>query len=179
MIGPRATDAELLADSSDPQESFALFYRRHAVGVLRFVASRGADAETAADVVSETFFAALARRARYEARGDSARLWLLGIAARRLADARRREQREARRADRVAHALTEVDRDTYAHLLQSSDARDALEDLPEPERAAILARVVEDHSYAQIARAFGLTEASARKRVSRGLARLRGRLERT
>lgn len=177
---PSATDAELLADTSDPDESFALFYRRHATAVLRFTASRGVDAETAADVVSETFFTALAQRARYRPEHNTARLWLLGIAVRRLADARRREQRETRRAARAAaHALTDADRDSYAHLLTGSEARDALADLPQPEREAVLARVVEDFSYAEIARALGLTEVATRKRVSRGLARLRTRLEKT
>lgn len=175
-----ATDAELLADTRDPEASFAVFYRRHAMGVLRFVASRGADADTAADVVSETFFIVLAQRARYRAQHDTARLWLLGIAVRRLAETRRREQREQQRSNRAwARRLTDADRETYAHLLQSSEAIDALVDLPAAEREVILARVVNDESYADIASAFGLSEATARKRVSRGLARLRTRLERT
>jgi RNA polymerase sigma factor (sigma-70 family) len=179
-MAPSATDAELLADSSDPEASFALFYRRHATAVLRFVASRGADAETAADVVSETFFIALGQRGRYRAEHDTARLWLLGVAVRRLADSRRREQREQRRVERArAQRLTDVDRETYAHLLQSTQASDALADLPEAEREAIRARVVNDASYAEIATALGLSETTARKRVSRGLARLRTRLERT
>jgi RNA polymerase sigma factor (sigma-70 family) len=178
--GTSATDAELLADTLDPATSFALFYRRHATAVLRFVASRGVDAETAADVVSEAFFVALSQRGRYRAEHDTARLWLIGIAVRRLAEVRRREQRESKRADRArAQVLTEADRDSYAHLLQSGDALDALADLPESERDAVLARVVNDRSYAEIASALGLSQATARKRVSRGLARLRTRLERT
>ncbi|HEX4364652.1 MAG TPA: RNA polymerase sigma factor [Solirubrobacteraceae bacterium] len=180
MIAQSASDAELLADTRDPAESFALFYRRHASGLLRFVASRGADADTAADVVSETFFIALARRGRYRAQHDTARLWLIGIAVRRLADARRREQREFSRADRArAQLITQLDRDTYAHLTQDGAASDALADLPEPERVAVLAHVVHDRSYAEIAAALGLSQVAARKRVSRGLARLRTRLERT
>jgi RNA polymerase sigma-70 factor (ECF subfamily) len=182
VTSEQASDAELLADSAYPAESFAAFYRRHAAAVLRFAASRGADAETAADVVAETFVAALRQRSRYRADHDSARLWLLGIAVRKLADARRREHRELRRASRVAeHArpLTEADHTSYADLAARTDALDALADLPEAERQILLARVVEDQSYTDIARALGLTELATRKRVSRGLARLRTRLERT
>ena len=177
-----ASDAELLADSADPAESFAAFYRRHAEAVLRFVASRGADADTAADVVAETFCAALRQRSRYRPDHGNARLWLLGIAVRKLADARRREYRESRRVTRAveqARVLTDADRASYAALAQRTDALDALTDLPETERQIILARVVEDHSYADIADALGLTETATRKRVSRGLARLRTLLERT
>lgn len=182
MTHDQASDAELLADCADSAESFAVFYRRHAEAVLRFAASRGADADTAADVVAETFCAALKQRTRYQAQHDSARLWLLGIAVRKLADARRREHREQRRASRAAeHArvLTDVDRASYQALVERTDALDALADLPDAERQVILARVIEDHSYADIADAFGLSEMATRKRVSRGLARLRTRLERT
>jgi RNA polymerase sigma factor (sigma-70 family) len=181
VTSSQASDAELLADSADPAESFAIFYRRHAEAVLRFAASRGADAHTAADVVAETFLAAMRRRTHYRPQHESARLWLLGIAVRRLADVRRSEERERRRIERAAdHArvLTDVDRASYAVLLENSEALDALADLPEADREAILARVVEDRSYAEIAEALGLTEPTTRKRVSRGLARLRTRLER-
>ncbi|HEU4976504.1 MAG TPA: sigma-70 family RNA polymerase sigma factor [Baekduia sp.] len=182
MTLSQATDAELLADSANPAESFATFYRRHADAILRFAASRGADAETAADVVAETFYAAMQRRHRYRPKHESARLWLLGIAVHKIADARRADQRERRRMLRAAeHALvmTERDRASYAEMAERTDALDALADLPEAEREVILARVVEDRSYADIAAALGLTEAATRKRVSRGLARLRTRLERS
>lgn len=178
-----ATDAELLADTADPAESFAAFYRRHANGVLRFVASRGADAETAADVVSETFIAALKQRSRYRSTHDSARLWLLGIAVRRLGDVRRQEQRERARAERMgehASVLSQADYATYEALLaRGTVALDALADLPDDERLVILARVVDGQEYAEIAKAFGLKEPAVRKRLSRGLGRLRHRLERT
>jgi RNA polymerase sigma factor (sigma-70 family) len=150
--------------------------------VLRFVASQGADADTAADVVSETFIAALRQRGRYRPEHDSARLWLFGIAVRRLADARRREHRERRRAERVGEfsgLLSVDDRASYDQLVQSTSALDALEGLPESERRVILARVVEGHGYEAIARTIGVSEGAARKRLSRGLGRLRHRLERT
>ncbi len=178
----RLSDGELLADLSHPDESFAIFYRRHANGVLRFVASQGADAEAAADVVSETFIAALRQRERYRPEHESARLWLLGIAARRLGDSRRRERRERRRTERAAQylgVLSVDDRVSYEQLVQTTSALDALEDLPDSERRVVLARVIEGHGYDDIARSLGVSEGAARKRLSRGLDRLRHRLERT
>lgn len=175
------TDAELLADRDDPRESFTIFYRRHADALMRFAAGRGVDVETARDVVAETFIAALNGRHRYRPTHESARLWLLGIAVRKLADARRQQEREQRRTARAAeHALvlSERDRDRYAAMCEALDAVDALADLPEQERAVVMARVMEDRDYAEIAEALGLTEAATRKRVSRGLARMRARLER-
>lgn len=174
------TDAELLADAANPAESFALLYRRHATALLRFVASRGTEAEMAADVVAETFYVALERRGRYRAKHETARLWLIGIAVRRLAELRRIEERERERI-RLARdhlRLSDVDQATYAELLEDTEALDAMADLPEHEREAILARVIDERDYAEIAEALGLSEMAARKRVSRGLARLRTRLER-
>ena len=52
-----------------------------------------------------------------------------------------------------------------------------LRDLPEDQHAAVPARVVDEHEYAEIAARQGVSEAVVRKRVSRGLAGLRRRWE--
>ncbi|WP_210491375.1 sigma-70 family RNA polymerase sigma factor [Patulibacter sp. SYSU D01012] len=171
---PRS-DEELLHDREDPAETFAVFYRRHVDAVLRFAAARGADADHAADVASETFVAALRQRHAYSAHHDDARLWLLGIAARKLIDGHRQAQGDRHRTEALARtiALTRRDRDGYARLLADEAARDYLADLPEQQRRLVHERVVADRSYADIARDLGLSEQSVRKQVSRGLARLR------
>ena len=58
------------------------------------------------------------------------------------------------------------------------DATVALKELPEDQRAAVHARVVEEQDYAAIAAASGSTEPAVRQRVSRGLSQLRSRLAR-
>jgi DNA-directed RNA polymerase specialized sigma24 family protein len=50
-----------------------------------------------------------------------------------------------------------------------------VEDLPPEQRDAIRAHVLEDRDYAEIARSERLSEATVRKRVSRGLRVLRER----
>jgi DNA-directed RNA polymerase specialized sigma24 family protein len=52
----------------------------------------------------------------------------------------------------------------------------ALAALPEDQRAAVHARIVEDHDYDEIAAAQRISEPAARQRVSRGLAALRARM---
>jgi RNA polymerase sigma-70 factor (ECF subfamily) len=49
--------------------------------------------------------------------------------------------------------------------------------LPESQRDAIRAHVVDEKSYAELAAEFGVPEGTVRQRVSRGLARLRMTLE--
>ena len=53
----------------------------------------------------------------------------------------------------------------------------ALASLPPEQRAAVEARVVEELEYADVAAALQCSEQVARKRVSRGLAALRARME--
>jgi RNA polymerase sigma-70 factor (ECF subfamily) len=67
-------------------------------------------------------------------------------------------------------ALTESD--STAALLA-----DALEALPQDQRAALNARVLEEQDYSAIARSSGTAEATIRKRVSRALDSLRHALE--
>ena len=54
-------------------------------------------------------------------------------------------------------------------------AAQMVEDLPPDQRDAIRAHVLEDRDYAEIARSEQLSEATVRKRVSRGLRVLRER----
>jgi RNA polymerase sigma factor (sigma-70 family) len=182
---PLATrsDASLLRAREQRGEAFAEVYRRHAEPVVRFVASRGVNAHEAADLVSETFFAALRQRDDYRPDHPSARLWLLGIASNKLADRARRSRRDSRRHERLVNeaVLSEGDLDGYSALVQTEMpvAMSVLGDLPLAEQHAIRARVIEDRTYADIAAELGLSEAATRQRVSRGLASLRERFGRT
>jgi RNA polymerase sigma-70 factor (ECF subfamily) len=176
-------DVELLHDTTDAPESFAAFYRRHVTAVIRYVASRGLSAEEAADVVADTFLGALQGRYRYRPEREHARLWLLAIATRRIADLRRRQGSEARRRERLggeAVVLTQLDRDSYAELFADEDRRalDALADLPALQQHAVRARILGEHDYAEIAEALGLSEPATRQHVSRGLSALRRKLRR-
>jgi len=175
-------DAALLAARDGAGDAFAVFYRRHVDVVLRLCARRGLSAAEAADVTAETFVAALRDRLRYRPSMGSGRSWLLGIASHRLADHARRRARERRAIRQVAFEPIELsDRDhaDYAELLaqeSGSAAEEALLQLPDGQRAAVRARVVDGESYQAIAHQLSVSEPVARQRVSRGLAVLRTRL---
>ena len=176
-------DAELLGDRACPSDSFAAFYRRHAPALLRFVAGRGVDPDTAADVVADTFLAALRGRYDYRPEYDTARLWLLGIASRRIVDLHRRtalDRRRQRRLESEVSTLSQADRDSFDRLVTTTAGRsiDALADLTPDQAAAIRARVLEDRDYADVAEQLGLSQPAVRKHVSRGLLALRRTLGR-
>ncbi len=169
-------DAALLVGAGD---AFAIFYRRHLDVVLRLCARRGLNAGEAADVTAETFMAALRDRRRYRPNAGSAQSWLLGIASHKLADHSRRSARDRRALRELEFELTERDHADYAELRaqeSASLAEEALAALPDGQRAAVHARVLDGESYEAIARELAVSETVARQRVSRGLAALRLKL---
>ena len=62
-------------------------------------------------------------------------------------------------------------------LAEATVVVELLDELPEDQRAAVVARVMDEREYAEIAVDEGVSETVVRKRVSRGLAGLRRRWE--
>jgi RNA polymerase sigma factor (sigma-70 family) len=176
-VGPRGdTDEQLLARGD--AASFERFYVRNADELLGFFARRTRDAELAADLTAETFAAALAARRRYRPQKGSAGAWLYGIGLKKLADAQRKgyaEDRARRRLGMERIELTDADIARIESL--AGDRASALVgDLSAEQRDAVVAHVVEERSYEEIAGELGTSEAVVRKRVSRGLAAVRQRM---
>jgi RNA polymerase sigma factor (sigma-70 family) len=170
------TDSELL--ESDAPEAFALFYRRHVRELLGHLVRLTGDPDVAADVMAETFATALSPRAPFDPARGSAKAWLYGIAHNKLADYRRRGRAELRAMRRLGMErveLTVEDRHEIGYLAGIS-AVELVEELPSAQRVVLVARLIDERSYRDIGRELSVSEQSARKRVSRGLAVLRRRL---
>jgi RNA polymerase sigma factor (sigma-70 family) len=169
------TDEALLA--SGDLEDFGLFYDRYVRSLLTFFQRRTFDPEVAADLTAETFAAAMVARGRYQARSSTAAAWLFAIAQHKLADYRRRGSTEDRMRARLGMEPVPVSAGDMEMIRWLGDevATQMVEDLPADQRDAIRAHVLDDRDYAEIARSQRLTEATVRKRVSRGLRVLRER----
>lgn len=175
------SDDELLAAAArGDADAYACFYRRHLPAVVGFLLRRSRDREIAADLAAETFAAALLGCARYRPGEAPARAWLLRIAEHKLLDSRRRGRVEGAARRRLAMeriALTDDDLERVEQLARAGDHGErvlrAVDELGEQQRDAILARVVQERDYAEIAADLRCSEAVVRQRVSRGLARLR------
>ena len=173
-------DEAILAGLDSEPEAFALFYRRHVAGLLGFFLRRTHDPELAADLCAETFAAALDGAHRFDPERGPAVGWLYGIARRLLAHAQRRgvvEDRARRRLGMAPLDLTDAALERVEALAGSDVALAALAELPDDQRAAIQARVVDERGYDEIALAARTSASVIRKRVSRGLAAMRARLE--
>jgi RNA polymerase sigma-70 factor (ECF subfamily) len=110
--------------------------------------------------------------------------WLYGIASHKLADSRRRGrvQDEARRRLALEPlVLNDAALERVEEMASAEAGRDVLAGavaaLPAGQRDAVLARVVGERSYPDIAAQMACSELVVRQRVSRGLKALRSRLE--
>ena len=164
--------------------AFGVFYRRHLPAVLAFLIRETRDPEAAADLAAEVFAAVLLSSGRYQAQGDSATPWVLGIARNKLLMSFRRGRVEARARHRLgfhAIALDEGDLDRIEEVARSERGElvALVDDLPEDERVAVRSRVLDERPYREIATELRCSELVIRKRVSRGLARMRDQLKET
>jgi RNA polymerase sigma-70 factor (ECF subfamily) len=161
-------------------EAFGLIYDRHAATLLRFLGRR-AGANVAEGLVGELFRIAFERRTTFDASRATALPWLYGIGANLLLKHRRAEARWLRASARIAADLETADRRTSAAAL---DARllfprvaDAIEALPDDERATLLLFAWEELSYQSVAEALELPIGTVRSRLNRARAHLRELIE--
>ena len=174
-----ASDAELLRLSRSGEEPFAVFYRRYERLVVGWLMRRTGRPELAADLTAEVFAAAYLAAPKFRDGPEPAGAWLLGIARNKLLRSLRRDRAEMSARRRLGVERVEVRDENLAAIeeLRDCPVLALLGDLPEDQREAVYARVVEELDYDQIASNGRVSAAVARKRVSRGLAALRERLD--
>jgi RNA polymerase sigma-70 factor (ECF subfamily) len=183
MADDRRSDCQLLsAVRALDGEAFGAFFRRHRAVVLAFLATRTARRDVAADLLAETFAAALGA-VRDESRDlpDEPIAWLLTIARNKLIDSIRRGRVEQDARDRLGLeplVLDDGDLQRVDELIDATDLATSLANqLPPDQLAALRARILDERGYPEIAADLQCSEAVVRKRVSRALRTLRGALE--
>ncbi|HET7574878.1 MAG TPA: sigma-70 family RNA polymerase sigma factor [Solirubrobacterales bacterium] len=179
----RGVRAEQLSWIGSDPELFELFYREHVAGVQRFVARRVGDRERAADLTAEIFLAAVESADRYRPGRGTPTAWLYGIARVIVAADRRQAGRERLRQERFrASAL--LDEEDAVRLDAKIDAAaqarrlyEAMDRLPEAERAVLELVAIDELTVAEAAAAAGVRPVTARVRLHRARRRLRAELE--
>lgn len=163
----------------------ARLYERHADELLAFFARRTFDPQVAFDLVSETFATAYEQHTACRARtAHSRRAWLYGIGRNLLNDFYRDGAVERRALDKLAIepiALSDVSFGRVEDLADLRAARalmaTAVGTLSDQHRDALVLRVIEERPYPEVAATLGVSEQSARARVSRALRSLREVIE--
>jgi RNA polymerase sigma-70 factor (ECF subfamily) len=166
----------LLCGARADADSFAAFYRRFERPVLGFFMRCVARQDLAADLMAETFARALEGVDSYDPSRGRADQWLFGIARHVLAASLRDGRVEAQARLRLGLPALVLDDHAAEIIEQLSNSERVLEVLPDEQRDAVRARVIDERSYSEIASELECSEALVRQRVSRGLRTLRIRL---
>ena len=166
-------------------EEFAATYEREIEAVLVFLARRTLDVTLAADLAAETFAVAFCSWPRLRGRAEEeVRAWLFTVARRQVGHYLRRARAEQRAVRRLGIQVPGVHEDDIELIEERAglgelraEVRAQLEGMNPEHREAVRLRVVQEQPYPEVALRLGISEQTARARVSRGLRGLRAVLE--
>lgn len=179
----RATrgDAELLRRYAQDgsEEAFAEFVRRHVDLVYSAALRRCRGDVHRAEEITQSVFTAVARRANALSRHPALDAWLHTATRNAATNAWTSEQRRRRREQEAMRMFDPAENEhspDWAHLRNVLD--EAMDELGEPERMAVLLRYFENKSFPEIGRVLGANENAVRMRTQRALDKLRDALGR-
>src|SRR5665213_2223406 len=171
-------DPELLARfaRTNSEDAFAELVKRHVNLVFSAALRQVNGDEHLAKDVAQTVFTDLARKADSLARRESLTGWLYTsahFAAAKIVrtENRRRDREEKFMREPTSKTAPEAD---WEKLRPTLD--DAMHELKETDREAVLLRYFENRSFAEVGAKLGLNENAARMRVERALEKLHAHL---
>jgi RNA polymerase sigma factor (sigma-70 family) len=184
VMTPAPSDASVIATSLSEPARFAAIFDRHFATVFRF-AERRVGHDQAAEVASETFARAFAKRGSFRPDAVDALPWLLGIASKLILHERRRFVRYLAAVERVSTEVRTADReDELGSVDRRLDApadrarmRVALLTLGDTDRELLLLVCWDELSYEDAAAVLDLPLGTVRSKLHRAKARLRELLE--
>ncbi|MFF0157653.1 RNA polymerase sigma factor [Streptomyces sp. NPDC005263] len=175
------SDAALLrAVAGGDSAAMAALYDRHAGWLHARLTRRCADPEVVREVVQDTFVAVWRSAAGH--RGEEAGGWLWTIAARRLVDARRAQERVSRLATTPMNSPADEAgagpsvpsaEDRVLAALEYGDVGTALDRISPELREVLRATVVDGLTTRETARLLGIPEGTVKSRARRARAELR------
>jgi len=186
LASPCDLDAQLMVRvGMGDSASFNLLLERHRTPVVHFLYRMVQNRAIAEDLAQEVFLRVYRSRAGYQ---PSAKFttWLFRIAT-NLAfnwvrdEKNRRQQRSIEgdeagmRARQIGDGRPSVER-VLVDEVKLQEVRDAIAQLPEKQRAAVLMHKYEEMEYSQIAKVLGLSESAVKSLLFRAYENLRARL---
>jgi RNA polymerase sigma factor (sigma-70 family) len=172
-------DQELLAEYVERRspEAFGALVERY-VHLVYSAAARQAGDQHLAEDVTQGVFLVLAQKAGRLRRETVLGAWLLKVTRYAALDAMKMAARRRTHEERAAYMRPETDMtDDAARWAEIRGVLDeALVNLPEKDRRAIVLRFFEQRSVEDVAERMGVTREAAKQRLFRAIEKLRGRL---
>jgi RNA polymerase sigma factor (sigma-70 family) len=175
------TDQELMriiqaGDHSPASE----LYDRYAPRMYNFALRHVRNAETAEDITQEVFIRMITRAHQFKA-DSSLATWLFAITLNTSRDHLRKKQKHGEeQSDDVLVSAPASDEDgpewRYEQGEFARNVKEALDDLNEDVRQAIILARYEELPYSEIAKVVGCSEGAVKSRIFRGLESMRKRL---
>ena len=167
-------DMELLREyaSRNSEEAFAVLVSRH-IDLVYSAALRGLGNHHQAEEVTQAVFVVLARKARSLSPGTILPGWLFRTARLTAFNYLRTENPARPARERGSHAIQPEREPDDRWREVAPMLNDAIADLGENDRNAIVLRFLKGKDYKEVATALGGTEEAAQMRVSRALEKLR------
>ena len=163
---------------------FAALYARHHRGLLSYFMRRTFDAEVAVDLAAETFAQVLAGRRRLDRlEGDEEAAYIYGVGRHLLARYFRKGRVEQAALRRLGVPRPQLDDESYGRIEELAGVEplrgivaEQLRALSAEHREVLGLRIVQELPYDVVASRLGVSEQTARARVSRALRMLDKRL---
>ena len=176
------TDAELLLELRRDPQLVGTLYDRYARRLVSHLQHAGASEQVALDATQEVFARLIVHRRRVRLTDDGSLWpWLVVTGRHLLRDWQRRGAVDARARRRIGIPAADDEAGEVLARVEADRLRGrlrlALGRLPEEQRLAVAARVIDELDYAEIASAAGASEPTVRQRVSRGLRAMQTFLE--
>jgi RNA polymerase sigma factor (sigma-70 family) len=155
------------------------FVRRHQSRVFGLAWALVGDPGLAEDVAQETFLRAWLHGASFDARKGSVRSWLCTITRNLAIDTLRARRAEPVDPDALLAQLALADGDLSDHITRLEDAervRDAVRELPAPQRRAVALAAWFGRTAEEISRMEQIPLGTAKTRIRDGMLRLRSTL---
>ena len=182
MTAPTAepTDADLIkAHAAGDPHAFNELVRRHRDRMWAVALRTVRDPEEAADALQDAFISAFRAASNFRAESQVT-TWLHRIVVNACLDRiRRRQARPTVPLPEQGHQEPAVPRDSMAERETRLVIKEALDELPEDQRAPIVLVDVEGYSVSETAEMLGIAEGTVKSRCARGrskLAKLLGHL---
>jgi RNA polymerase sigma-70 factor (ECF subfamily) len=175
---PRDVEDAMIARAKDDPEGFGALYDHYFTQIYRYVASRVRSQELAEDITSEVFFKALRAIGRYRPSGHPFSAWLYQIASNAITDHYRSRQRTEDSLEggrELAAGGAPVDEEV-AQRMGLAQIWEAIESLPDQQRAAMTLKYSEDLPLAEIGQILGKSEGAIKLLIFRGTATVRTEL---